>query len=252
MRQNSSSFSKFLLAVLFPLAGFLTLSQPAISQGRSSSSSSAIMSYRPPNRGTPTRGIRGSGSRGCPVAEAMDQSSNSQDMMIALLVPDNHVGQTLSAQPTLFWFVSAPPEQTLEITLVEPKVAQPLLTQQVKVDRGGLMKLEIQPGQVELEAGKRYRWSVAIVCNPNRRSTDVLAQGWIERVSDVAALTPEEAGLPAQDRAKLYAERGLWYDALREIASAYDIDPQNSLVQQELKGLLNQVGLDRVAGRLPE
>ena len=49
------------------------------------------------------------------------------------------------------------------------------------------------------------------------------------------------------DKAALYAENGIWYDALQSISDQIDKSPKDTSLRQERADLLKQVGMDGTA-----
>jgi hypothetical protein len=94
-----------------------------------------------------------------------------------------------------------------------PKLAQKL---QLK-SSPGIMELSLPRDKPGLVIGQRYLWQVAILCDPNYPSSDLVANAEIEVVEmppDLKrALSTTSHRLEMAD---LYARAGLWYDALRE------------------------------------
>ena len=79
----------------------------------------------------------------------------------------------------------------------------------------GIMSLSLPADQPGLTVGQRYRWQVVILCNPNRPSEALVAEADIEVVEPSPALAKELAATNNLiEKANLYAESGLWYDAL--------------------------------------
>jgi len=76
--------------------------------------------------------------------------------------------------------------------------------------------------------GKRYRWSVALVFDPDRRSKDILTYGWIQRVEKADKLS-------------------VWYDAVMAISEQIDAMPANRDLRRQRAALLDQVELTDVA-----
>ncbi len=152
--------------------------------------------YRLPAVGKPRRRV-GGGRRG--VSDA--------GPALHALVPE-HVGLTTSAAPTLYWVLDAPavPGARFELTLSDERAIEPLVEMAIAGPLApGLQRVRLADYGIALEIGTEYQWAVAIVVNPEERSTDVVTAGWIERVAD-------PGGAPA-DVAEA-AGRGLWYDAL--------------------------------------
>lgn len=200
--------------------------------------------YQPPRRGIP-RSTQGTGSRGCPQSMAIG---------LNLLVPVDHTAETVSGRPTFVWQVAQVPSEAVEFALVEDGVAEPVFVQQVQIQSSGIVQLQLPPSAPELTPGKEYRWSVSLVCNPNRRSSDVFAQGWIQRVAAPAQLKQQLAAIGREDsadalrqRAAIYANAGLWYDAIAMLSTAQDAAPGNSSIREDLTALLDQAGLMQIA-----
>ena len=64
--------------------------------------------------------------------------------------------------------------------------------------------------QAPLEVDQSYVWYIAIVCDPTDPSADVVVEGYMDRV----AALPTAAQASTADLPGLYAEAGLWYDAI--------------------------------------
>jgi hypothetical protein len=100
---------------------------------------------------------------------------------------------------------------------------------------------------VHLRQNVQYKWFLALVIDPDRRSKDILAGGVIERVAFPVTLRAklEEAG---KEKAHwVYAETGIWYDTLAVIADLMDALPNNTVLRKQRASLLKQVGLPEIA-----
>ena len=89
---------------------------------------------------------------------------------------------------------------------------------------------------------------MALVVDPEQRSNDIIASGWIDRLKQA----PE--GLESRMReggatgaVNAYAEEGLWYDALSAISDLIDENPADASLKRIRAALLQQVDLDEVA-----
>ncbi|MGD1901324.1 MAG: DUF928 domain-containing protein [Geitlerinemataceae cyanobacterium] len=167
--------------------------------------------------GAPSR-TRGAGSRGgCNVEEGSVQ--------LSLAAPvTSSIGKTVSETPSFYWAIEGELEAPIEFTLVEDGNPAPVFVESFSPDevRDGMMSVQLPEGS-ELKEGKVYRWTVSMICNPSRRSADVFAQSWIERVN--ADVTPGASGVVA---AQDYADANLWYDAM----SALDLDSDRLAVME--------------------
>lgn len=175
------------------------------------------------------------------------RGGESNGTSLLALVPD-HIALTTEAQPSLFWFQSRPAKAKLELTLVEPKKAKPLLSlMSSQADTAGMHRVKLAKHKVELQPDVLYEWNVAVVPDPENRSKDVIAKGVIKRIKATDNLAK---GLENKDdlgRAAIYAEAGIWYDALEAISDAIDAHPTDASLRAQRASLLKQVGLPEAA-----
>lgn len=195
--------------------------------------------YVPPPQPRRIQGTEAGGSRG---------GECSAPTSLSLLVPNDHVGLTVSSHPTFLWYLSEPTSAPMRFTLVKPGVIKPFLTKEFQVDKPGIFKLEIPQDAPELVEGDTYVWTVTIICNKNRPSENIFARGWIARSPNTFGLQQLLTNVTSgRERAGAYAQSGIWYDA---VAAAYQSslpNPQERSTFEYFSGLLDQVGLSNVA-----
>jgi hypothetical protein len=170
----------------------------------------------------------------------------ADDLSVETLVPDQ-IALTTQGQPSLYWYQSKAAKTQCEVTLTEPKNPQPLLLLKSSAPTpAGIHAIRLTKFKVELKPNVIYRWSVAVIVDPENRSQDIVANGIIKRID----LSPELASKLGQvsdtDKPALYAENGIWYDALQSISDQIDRAPQDATLLQERADLLKQVGMDGV------
>lgn len=201
-------------------------------QGQASASAPV---YKPPLRGAP-RGRIGGGTRGV----------GAETLVLSVLAPD-HQGQTASEQPSLYWYISSATAYRVELTLMDPRATDPLLEAKIPGPiTAGLQRFDLTAHGVRLEPGVPYRWYVAVVVDPDRRSKDVLAGGVIERV-ELSAQAQQQLAQARKDEApSIYAAAGLWYDALTASSELIQASPGDPAPRQQRAALLAQVGLREV------
>ncbi|HIK18977.1 MAG TPA: DUF928 domain-containing protein [Leptolyngbyaceae cyanobacterium M33_DOE_097] len=138
---------------------------------------------------------------------------------LAPLVPFSHVGQTSSSRPTFVWFVPDRTPHPLQFRLFT-RTGQPLYKTEMQ-SQLGIMQFSLPQNQPELAAGQVYRWQVELFCSPSNSLSSVVATADIEVVKPIARLQTQLAATQTpQQRIDLYAESGLWYDALAEALKA--------------------------------
>lgn len=169
------------------------------------------------------------------------------DTSLFALVPD-HVALTTKAQPSLFWFQSRPATAKLELTLVEPKKAKPLvaLTSEL-ANKAGIHRVKLANYKVELQPDVLYEWVVAIVPDAENRSKDVIAKGTIKRIKAPDDVAKSVENADDTDRAAIYAQNGIWYDALEALTNAIEAHPDNASLREQRASLLRQIGLPEAA-----
>lgn len=224
------------LSVLATASLLLPLSSPAPAADEAGFRAAAPV-YVPPLRGAPRARV-GGGTRGPAEAQSLLQA----------LVPD-HTGLTVMSQPSLYWYASGPTVARLEVTLMDDEAYDPLLEVGIDcvVGCGGMQRLNLADHGIELLAGHEYEWSVALVVDPARRSSDVIAAGRIKRVEPSSPLQAALAAADRGERAAVYASHGLWYDALAAISELIERSPDDSRLRAHRAALLEQVGLSEVA-----
>lgn len=174
--------------------------------------------YKPPKEPKTTKSRnQGSGSRGC-------NEPRLADVKLRLLAPEDHVGLTTSDHPTFFWHVVTSSKVLVRFALVDPDQIEPVFELNQEVNQTGVVRLPLPP-DTKIVAGKTYQWAVAVVCNPKRPSQDIYAYSWIEKVAPTANLLQQMKVSNKSELAAIYADSGIWYDALAE---AYKTNPNNS------------------------
>ncbi|XSG85185.1 MAG: DUF928 domain-containing protein [Methylohalobius sp. ZOD2] len=194
--------------------------------------------YRPPLRGAPppTR-LVGGGTR----------SPGKAQPRLAVLAPE-HTGLTATNQPVLYWYVSAPVSDRLELTIIDETAIQPLLEAALDPPvRVGVQRVALADYDLSLRPGVTYQWSIALVPDPDKRSRDVITSGTIKYLDPPHSLADTLVHASPMARPYLYAEAGYWYDALTALSTLIDQAPAGGSLRQKRAALLEQVGLLEVA-----
>jgi hypothetical protein len=194
--------------------------------------------YKPPMRGAPA-GRVGGGTRG----------AGGKYPQVCVLAPD-HVGFTVRDQPCFYWYLSSLTDYPIEFTLIENRAINPALEKRIPCPAApGIQKITpADLGDVRLKRGYKYKWYIAVILDEDHRSKDIISGAEIELVSPGESLrarlnSASKGMLPA-----LYAEEGLWYDAIEAISTLIETNPGDSDLKAMRDSLLEQVGLKGVAG----
>lgn len=169
-------------------------------------STTALAGYKPPRTQRPPGGYTSTtGTRG--GCNSVGEAS------LSLLAPTNHVGQTASKYPTFAWFVPETKSLPMEFRLYKYGDDNQLQLQNwwKMQSQFGVMTLSLPENQPSLELGQRYVWQVAVLCDFNHPSNDLVATAEVDVVEIPSIINIKEN---AGKQVDVLAEAGLWYDAL--------------------------------------
>ena len=195
------------------------------------------LEFEPPNDGAP--GDReDAGSRPfCPQS----------DTPFTALVPGTNLGFTAAEYPT-FWLYTPYPSGVVELVLKDEYTKDTVYQTQFQLPDGpGIISLQLPDAAPPLEIGKKYRWTFDFLCHSP--SVVLSVTGVILRKPLTSALQPQLAIASPQQRVVLYAQQGLWYETLTELAQLRLANPQDTELAATWAALLQDpwVGLPKLA-----
>jgi hypothetical protein len=168
-------------------------------------------------------------------------------MTLDILAPDQ-VGETTREQPSLFWYQSRAATAKFELTVVQENKVKPLVHHVVdRPANAGVQRLNLADHGAKLEPGVEYQWVVALITDPENRSTDLIASGVIKRVAPSAELKEKISKSSTEALPAVYGEAGIWYDALTALSDQIEAKPNDMGLRQTRADLLRQVGLNAAA-----
>jgi len=185
--------------------------------------------YQPPRRGAPHHNVGAGGVRGA--------FARPKPLVMA---PD-HVGQTMSATPSLFWYIDGSPGEDVSVvfTLNDEVHIEPLAEVKLPTPKAaGIHRIHLGDHGVELAPNIDYEWSIALVGHDERRPQLAVSVGYVRRVASPAELSA------VQPKAADYARAGLWYDALAALSDAIEMQPEDTRLREQRRSLLRQAKLE--------
>lgn len=197
--------------------------------------------FNPPGRGAPPR-TADAGTRGCSIAEG-----NSQPL--TALVPVKDLALTLESHPTLFWYVPQAEGKTLKFTLLDKNDQTIIYEKELPApSESGIVSIQLSQAETEgLKNNELYHWYLSLVCDPQDRTGDIIVDGWIERIETNADLRASIQQADAEMLPKIYAESGIWHDALSAMVKLYNENPEDGAIASQWETLLHSVQLDAFA-----
>jgi Domain of Unknown Function (DUF928) len=218
--------------------------------------------FNPPDRGAPGR-LVGAGTRFSQPLEftrgtlgrrqaPITINSETLTSPLVALVPSSSLGNyglTLDGYPSFYIHMPAVPGARLEFILLDELGDRIYETGYLVSDQEATFSIDLprNANLPPLEVGLSYNWQVRLKLNPNSIVTDYIVQGQIERFEPEAALMQDLQGASPEEKVVLYAQAGLWYDALHTLAELRRANPNDPLLANEWAQLLRSVGLDDIA-----
>ncbi len=182
-------------------------------------------------------------SEGCPVRDQIKtltaQATSSSTTASKTADP------TTLDRPILFVYVPAMAASTVQFT-IRPTSGRAKDLQNLTVKTTGsegFVGIEL-PNNAKLEVGQQYKWSMAIPCSPDEIDVTktVIIEGLVKRIQapTIASTSPEE-------RAAIYAEQGIWQDALSTIAQLRLQRPKDVSLTEDWSNLMTSAGITQFA-----
>jgi hypothetical protein len=143
------------------------------------------------------------------------------------LTPRERVQPTLSRHPTFVWYLPQPVSVPLRFTLIQPGTPAVIYRQEIRADKAGIFLLKLPAHLPDLSANQEYRWTVTLVCNDLKPSSNISLWAWIKPISTPVELPPKLSSATSRsERSKILREAGLWHDAYEVW---YDSVPENTI-----------------------
>lgn len=176
--------------------------------------------FDPPNRGAP-------GDRGGDNAGSRDDSCN-----LLAMVPKTNLGLTTAEHPAFWLYVPTVPKspRSLELVLRDESDREIYRTTFELTQGDGIVSFRLPETAPPLDVGQLYHWHV--FCGNFARD------GWIERVAFSPEVESQLETATPRERVLIFAEQGLWYETLTELAGLRCSDPQNTQLLQDWASLL--------------
>ncbi len=161
---------------------------------------------------------------------------------------------TTEEYPT-FWFYVPYKKSTIhsiEFVLKDEssKLSQSLFRTIVTIPEiPGIISIPLSATTPSLQVDKMYHWffKIKIICNPQQPPEREYVEGWVQRVNLNPKLVDNSKQATPQQQVKLYAENGIWYDALTTLAELRLTKPQDPTLAVEWMNLLKSVDLENLA-----
>jgi hypothetical protein len=169
---------------------------------------------------------------------------------LTALIPKTNLGLTTKEYPTLWFYVpySATDIPKAELMVLDenqrPILEKPMVVQLSKTP--GIMGVTLPSTAKPLEFEQKYRWYFELVCDTENPSNNPTVDGWIKRVQLSQELMTQLDNHNTQQHYLMYAENGIWYDALTHLIPMIGVNPSDPTLTQNWSDLLEAVGLQEL------
>ena len=175
--------------------------------------------------------------------------ASTSQLGLTALVPKNKIGRTVSDYPTFFFYLPQTEAELAEFIL-EDESGNQIYQQDLTIKNlSGVIGVSI-PATTNvpaLEVGKSYTWKFTVVCNPQDRAGDKLESGIVRRVELSPDILGELENADPRQKTFIYAQNGIWQDALSNLAAVRRANPNEPVFQADWESLLDSVTLGEIA-----
>ncbi|MFP5273368.1 DUF928 domain-containing protein [Coleofasciculus sp.] len=153
---------------------------------------------------------------------------------------------TVSEKPTFLVYVPPTSAQVLELRIEDEDGQQIGETAQLNLtETPGIYSISLSETAPPLAVDKDYKWLVSMTCqvgDPN----DPFVEGLIRRVSPDSILTRSFEPVTDLEQVAVYAQAGIWQDAVVNLAALRQTQPNNSEVVSAWENLLQYAQLEDI------
>jgi hypothetical protein len=263
---NISSPSKLLLTIAVSgssLLGNLSIpsavGQPTINQRTTIAQARKFNPPKPPRGPVPGGRVRGGATRGN-NAVICQKTNPDFTALVYNTQKENDItnvwGYTTLARPSLLFYIpfSQESQYKTKFTLKEEDIdssidsGKSIYTDTIPLPKKpGVVSWDLPANSPELKVGKRYRWYLTINCDPERKSLPMYVEGVIYRVEvNPIVVNKLKTATTLQEKFAIYAENGIWYEAIATLAELRRRNPQDQSLRDSWRSLLTDVKLEDV------
>lgn len=162
---------------------------------------------------------------------------------LTALVPHHNFGYTTSERPTFWFHFTSNSSSSLPAEFqLSDKQNNNIVKLKLSI-KSGLIKVNLPENNKLSETEKSYRWKLIAICDSNDPTANLIVSGEIAKKEIDQKLQSQIQGKQGRDLAIIYADNGIWFDALTILAQLREKDPNNAIYREDWNRLLNSVGL---------
>jgi hypothetical protein len=142
-------------------------------------------------------------------ADTQGSRGDCNNQALRLLIPEDHTPNTIAAHPTFFFYTEF---KRVSFVLSAPGTSEPLYEREILINTSRVVRVEIPETAPPVKVGQEYVWTVVARCPSVGQ---IYARASLRRVELTSELEKAlSAAKSNNDRARIFAQQGLWHDAL--------------------------------------
>jgi hypothetical protein len=177
------------------------------------------------------------------VPKVSEYTANSRQKITQLM------GLTIDTHPTFFVYLPKTSASSIEFILNDADEKEVYRTNLSTPKVPGIFGFKLPGNATGLEVGKSYQWYFVMRCDPSNRKRDLVVEGWIWRTQLRPEISQQIQKATLSDRATLYRQHKIWYEALSFLAKLYYSSPQNLQTNTEWIDLMRSAGLSEISDK---
>ncbi|MEH2407378.1 DUF928 domain-containing protein [Nostoc sp.] len=160
-------------------------------------------------------------------------------------------GQTTEERPSWFFYVPYTKDLPYAVKfVVQDQNSNDIYQKAIALpDKPGVIRVSLPTTAPALALNKQYNWFFTINCDQQKNSPPTFVQGVIQRVKLNPATVKELRMTDPLKRYAIYAQNGIWYEALTILAQLRQKNPQDAALQAQWRNLLSSIHLDDIAAQ---
>ncbi|MGL5080968.1 MAG: DUF928 domain-containing protein [Microcoleaceae cyanobacterium] len=161
------------------------------------------------------------------------------------LLPTTQIGLTVATHPAILVYIPQSSVKQVFFSLQDEN-GNHYYQAQFAVPHAGVAKIRFPQEAPPLEIGKKYMWSLALICGSQLEPDSPTITGWVQRRETT---NPTWTASPSLEQASALGQAGLWYDMMASLAQLKQAQPNDPTVVRAWQTELTSVGLGTLASQ---
>lgn len=172
---------------------------------------------------------------------------------IVPIYPAGVWGLTAQTHPTFWFYLPYQPEEIVDLSFTIQAESDPTNPQIIyqnltlkPIANSRLISVTLPSSIAPLVANQPHHWFLKLNTQQTIGKRPIFVDGWVQRAVLAPDIIDRIQQSPPIDRAFIYAEQGLLYDAVAIMARQRVVKPQDLEISQAWQDLLNAIGLGKL------